>query len=212
MTNDTADDNQARLYLITPALTESAAFVPILHAALAAAPVACVRLNMAVTDEDLVRRAADQVREVCHTYDVAMTITDHFRLAAPLGLDGVHLANPRISVRDVRKELGEDMIVGAFAGVSRHEGMTMAEASADYVSFGPVGDTALGDGAVADNDLFTWWAEMIETPVVAEGGVTLENAPMLASVADFLCVDGAVWDHPDGPAEAVKAFAKILED
>lgn len=210
MTTDAPD--QARLYLVTPPLTEVEPFLPQLNAALAAAPVACVRLNMAVQDEDQIRRAADQVREACHARDVAITLTDHYRLVAPLGLDGVHLENPRLTVREVRKALGGDMIVGGYAGASRHEGMTMAEAGADYVSFGPVGETPLGDGAVADEALFSWWAEMIETPVVAEGGVTLENAPALAAVADFLCVGAAVWDHPDGPADAVKAFAAILKD
>lgn len=210
MTTDAPD--QARLYLVTPPLTEAEAFLPLLQAALSAAPVACVRLNMAIEDEDQIRRVADQLRETCHAYDVAITLTDHYRLVAPLGLDGVHLANPRLTVREVRKALGEDMIVGAYAGASRHDGMTMAEAGADYVSFGPVGDTPLGDGAVADEALFGWWAEMIETPNVADGGVTLANAPALAAVADFLCVGAAVWDHQDGPAAATKAFADILKD
>ncbi len=43
-------------------------------------------------------------------------------------------------MRDVRKALGADRIVGAFAGASRHKGMTLAEAGADYVAFGPVGE------------------------------------------------------------------------
>ena len=68
----------------------------------------------------------------------------------------------------------------------------------------------LGDGAVADVDLFAWWAEMIETPVVADGAVTLAAAPALAEHADFLCVGRAVWNHEDGPARGVAAFAEIL--
>lgn len=209
MTQDTAP---ARLYLVTPPLTEVGEFAATLRSVLEAAPVACVRIAMATEDEDALRRVADQIREICHSFDVAVTLTDHYRLVTALGLDGVHLANPRLTVRDARKALGVDMIVGAYAGTSRHDGMTMAEAGADYVSFGPVGETGLGDGAVADVDLFAWWAEMIETPVVADGAVTLAAAPELAANADFLCVGRAIWNHADGPAAAAAAFAEILED
>lgn len=208
----TQDADPARLYLVTPPLTDAAEFTGTLRAVLDAAPVACVRIAMATDDEDLLRRAADQIRETCHRFDVAVTLTDHYRLVSALGLDGVHLVNPRLTVRDARKELGADGIVGAFAGTSRHDGMTMAEAGADYVSFGPVGQTGLGDGTVADTDLFAWWAEMIETPVVADGAVTLDAATALAEHADFLCVGRAVWDHPDGPAKGAAAFAAILAE
>lgn len=201
-----------RLYLLTPRLTEAAPFADTLAAALDAAPVACVRLRVAAEGEDALRRAADHLREVAHARDVAIVLTDHYRLAGPLGLDGVHLDDARLPVREARKELGPDAVVGAFAGASRHQGMTAAEAGADYVAFGPVAATGLGDGAVAEAELFAWWAEMIETPVVAEGGVTEPIARSLAATADFIAADAAVWDHPEGPAAGAKAFAAILSE
>ncbi len=204
MTND-APENPG-IYLITPALSDAAPFLPKLAEALDAVEIACIRLRIAGEDEDILRRAADQVRDVAHQRDVAVTLTDHFRLVQPLGVDGVHLENPRFTVRDARKALGDDAIVGAFAGVSKHNGMNAAEAGADYVSFGPLTSGALGDGDVAEPDLFAWWSEMIETPVVAEGGMSMELAKTLATVVDFLALDNAVWDHPDGPAKALKSL------
>ncbi|MFV0474368.1 MAG: thiamine phosphate synthase [Pikeienuella sp.] len=204
--------DQPRLYLITPALKDGASFAPVLEAALAAAPVACLRLRFAADDEAAIRAVADPLREVCHRHDVAVVLTDHFRLARPLGLDGVHLADPRLSARDARKLLGLDAIVGAFAGNSRHQGMTVAEAGVDYVAFGPVADGGLGDGRVADEDLFRWWSEFITTPVVAEGEVDMESARALAPFADFIAVDAAVWDHSEGPAAAMRAFSELLRD
>ncbi len=204
MTDETPDG--PGIYLITPPLEDPAPFLPLLAEALDAVEVACVRLRMAGEDEDTLRRAADQVREVAHARDVAVTLTDHFRLVQPLGVDGVHLENPRLSVRDARKALGDDAIVGAFAGASKHNGMNAAEAGADYVSFGPLTASALGDGEVAEPHLFVWWSEMIETPVVAEGGMNLDLARSLASAVDFLALDQAVWDHPDGPAKALKSL------
>ena len=110
-----------------------------------------------------------------------LVVADHFRLAPRLGLDGVHLTDGARQVRAARKALGADAIVGAFARASRHDGMTAAEIGADYVSFGPVGATGLGDGSVAPLDLFAWWSEMIEVPVVAEGGLTPALAADLAA-------------------------------
>lgn len=204
-------EDQARLYLVTPPLEDATEFAAVLDPVLATGAVACVRVRTADDDEALVRRVADQLRELCHAHDVAIVLTDHFNLAAATGVDGVHLADPRLLVREARKTLGADAIVGAYAGVSRHDGMTMAEAGADYVSFGPVDQSALGDGSFAGADLFDWWSEMIETPVVAEGGMTADIAAILAHSADFLCADKMVWDAPDGAVTATNALAELLK-
>ncbi|MEM7268656.1 MAG: thiamine phosphate synthase [Pseudomonadota bacterium] len=193
------------LYLISPPLVDVADFLPRLNAALDAVEVACIRLDMATTDEAAIKRAADQARETAHAHDVAITLTNHYRIAKAIGLDGVHLANPRLTVREAREHLGKDAIVGAYAGASRHDGMVAAEAGADYVSFGPVAANELGDGEIADLSLFEWWAQMIETPVVAEGGLTAERAAPLAAHVDFVAPDPGVWSS----AADLKPFAEL---
>lgn len=201
----------ARLYLVTPAQLDPEPFAALLGRALATGHAACLRLDLGAAPEAAWRAAADQLRPVAHAHDVALVIAEHHRLVVPLGLDGVHLGTSRTPVREVRKALGPDRIVGAFAGASRHVGMTVAEAGADYVSFGPVGVTgALGDGTRAGDELFEWWAEMIETPVVAEGGVTPADAARLAAWADFVVPDPAVWSAPEGIEAALAAYARAL--
>ena len=173
------DAATTRLYLITPP-----AFSPDLPDRLAAlldaTDIACVRLALATAVEDDVARAADALRAVAHERDVPLVVADHYRLVSRLGLDGVHHGDGARQVRAVRKALGPDAIVGAYAHASRHDGLTAGEIGADYVAFGPVGVSALGDGSTAPLDLFQWWAEMIEVPVVAEGGLTLDLARELA--------------------------------
>jgi thiamine-phosphate pyrophosphorylase len=200
----------ARLYLITPAVFDPVPFAEALKAALDVAPVACVRLTMDGA-EIAIRRAADVLQPVCAAAEVALTITDHVRLVAPHGLDGVHLtdASPA-AIRKARTTLGEDRIVGAFGGATRHRAMTAAEAGADYVALGPVSAGALGDGTEADDDLFAWWAEMIETPSVAEGGLSVEIAGRLAETADFFAPRRSVWEAAQGPAAAVRAYAAAI--
>ncbi|MEM0987513.1 MAG: thiamine phosphate synthase [Pseudomonadota bacterium] len=203
-------DTEPRLYLATPPSFDPEAFAPILAEALDAVPVACVRLDLGAAPEEDWTRAANHLIEVCHTADVALVVADHIRLVDALGLDGVHLASGRVTVRDARKALGTERIVGGYAGASRHQGMVLGEAGADYVSLGPVGDTGLlGDDSRADDALFVWWAEMIETPVVAEGGVTVADAQRLSEHTDFVVPDVALWQGDD-PIGALKAYAAAL--
>lgn len=194
-----------QIYLITPPELELSSFPNRLDDVLDAHEVACVRLSMATRDEERIARAADALREVCHRAEVALVIEDHVALAIRLGLDGVHLSDGARSVRKVRKELGGDAIVGAYAHASRHDGMTAGESGADYVSFGPVSGTALGDGTLADEDLFAWWSEMIEIPVVAEGGITEDAVRRMWRVTDFFAVGEEIWSADD----AAQALATL---
>lgn len=199
----------ARLYLVTPAGPALATFPDLLGRLLDAAPVACVRLAAAGSAEEALMRAADTLRPVCHSRDVPLLVADHYRLAARLGLDGVHLGDGARQVRAARKELGGDAIVGAYAHASRHEGMTACEIGADYASFGPLSASALGDGAIAPLELFEWWSEIIEAPVVAEGGLTPDLAGELAPFVEFLALGDELWSAPD-PLATLKEFQRRL--
>ena len=206
------DTQPSRLYLLLPPRFEPEEIAEQLSVALAATPIACVRLDLGPADEEDWIRAANHVIEPCHAHDVALVVTDHYRLVDALGLDGVHLsAAAQISLRDARKALGDDRVVGAYAGNSRHQGIVLGEAGADYVSFGPVGDAgALGAEATAGDDLFQWWGEMIETPSVAEGGVSVEDAARLSPHTDFVVPDRRIWNAPEDLSATLQAYAKAL--
>ncbi len=201
-----------QLYLITPAVIDPQTFPGQLARVLEAAPIACIRLETAGRDEDQIIRAADACREVAHARDIPLVIRDHLLLAGRLGLDGVHLSDGARHVRAARAELGADAIVGAFCGASRHDGMTAGEAGADYVSFGPVGASRLGDGSRAGRDLFAWWSEMIEVPVVAEGALDAALIREFAPVSDFLALGDEVWTAEDPAARLAELTREILPD
>ena len=200
-----SDFPPARLYLVAPPNPDLSTFPGLLGELLDGAAVACVRLSGAAASEDALMRAVDTLRTVCDARDVPLLITDHFRLAARLGLDGVHLSDGARQVRTARAELGRDAIVGVHARASRHEGMTAAEISADYVSFGPVSASGLGDGTIAERELFEWWSEIIEVPLVAAGGLTPELAGQLAPFAEFFELGDEIWSAAE-PAAMLAAF------
>lgn len=204
-----AETEPPRLYLITPSEFELARFPDQLAAVLDAHPVACVRLAMSSHDEDTLCRAAEACRAVTTPRDVALVIERHVVLAERLGLDGVHLTDAARSVRAARKALGPEAIVGAFCNASRHDGLTAGEAGADYVSFGPVGASLLGDGSRAGPDLFAWWSEMIEVPVVAEGALDGAALDTLSGVTDFIAVGDEIWHTPDPQAALAALIAPL---
>jgi len=98
-------------------------------------------------------------------------------------------------------------MVGARCGVSRHDGMTAGELGADYVSFGPVGETALGDGVTAELELFEWWSMMIEVPVVAEGALTAQSIRALTPHTDFFGIGDEIWTQEDAAAALLELCA-----
>jgi len=202
------EEDFAQIYLATPTEFDLATFIPQLEAVLDVAPVACLRIALATTDEAQLGRAADQLRDLCHGRDVAIVVDDHFRMVEKHGLDGVHLISSSRHVREARKLLGEDAIVGAYCGSSKHAGMTAAEIGVDYISFGPVGDMGeLGDGTRTAPALFQWWSEMIEVPVVAEGGLNEASLRSVRDYVDFVTFGPEIWQAEDPAAEA----ARLLE-
>ena len=198
-----------QIYLISPPEFDLDLFPDRLAAVLDGIDVACVRLALASRDEDRIARAADALRQVAHARDVALVIESHLLLVARHGLDGVHLTDGARTVRHARKDLGGDAIVGAFCRTSRHDGMNAGEAGADYVAFGPLGQTPLGDGTVVDIDLFDFWSEAIEVPVVAEGALTEALVAQFGPVTDFFGVGEEIW-RSDDPLVALKRLLAPL--
>ena len=82
-----------------------------------------------------------------------------------------------------------------------------AEAGADYIAFGPVSGAGLGDGTVAERDLFAWWSEMIEIPVVAEGGLDVSRIAQLTPYTDFFGIGEEIWSTD----EPVTRLGELIE-
>lgn len=204
-----AEIEQPQLYLIMPSEVDLSSFPSTLQRVLDVADFACLRLALSTSDEALICKAGDQVREIAHARDISVVMDSHVLLAERLGFDGVHLGDAGRGLRKLRSELGEDAILGAHCGTSRHDGMSAGEAGADYVSFGPVRELATGDGAYAESELFAWWSEMIEIPVVAEGALTIDDIARLAPITDFFAIGDEIWNSDD-PVAALKALIAPL--
>ncbi|MCA7119542.1 MAG: thiamine phosphate synthase [Acidibrevibacterium sp.] len=199
---------RCRLYLITPPALDPGRFADDLAAALDAGDVAAVQLRLKPISDDALRRAIDVLRPVAQSRGVAFLLNDRPDLVRESGCDGAHVGADDMDVAAARRLLGPDLTLGASCYASRDRAMAAGEAGADYVAFGAFFPTITKEArARAVPEILAWWAELMELPAVAIGGINAENcAPLVAAGADFLAVISAVWGHPAGPAAGVRAL------
>jgi thiamine-phosphate pyrophosphorylase len=198
-----------RLYLITPPrIDDLAAFGRALAQALDAGDVAALQIRLKDQPDAVIRAAVDVLQPIARARGVAVILNDRPDLAAALDCDGVHVGQGDTPYAEARRLVGQHRMVGVTCHDSRHLAMEASEAGADYVAFGAFFPTATKDAPTrADPEILSIWQEVMQTPCVAIGGITADNAEGLAAAgADFLAVSAGVWSHPDGPAAAVKAL------
>lgn len=181
------------------------------EAALDADNIACVQIRLKGLEDDALARVVDVLRPPAQQRGIAVLLNDRPDLAFETGCDGVHIGQEDSSYADARKAMGSG-IVGVTCHDSRHLAMEAGEQGADYVAFGAFFPTETKETTTkADLDLLLWWSELFTVPVVAIGGITVDNCrPLVQAGADFLAVSGGVWNHPDGPVAAIKAFNRVM--
>ena len=189
-------------------------FADSLAAALDAGEVACVQLRLKEAGDDDIRRAVDALAPVARSRDVAFLMNDRPDLARETGCDGVHIGDADAPYAEARGIVGEEAIVGVTCKDSYHRAMEAAEYGTDYVAFGAYFPTATKQTTTrARLDLLEIWQSIATVPCVAIGGITTGNCgPVASAGADFLAVSSGVWTHPDGPAQAVRAYEAAIRN
>jgi thiamine-phosphate pyrophosphorylase len=201
--------HRCRLYLITPpVIDDAAAFASQLEQALEAGDVAAIQVRLKDVSEAHLAEVTRAILAVGHDYEVAVLLNDRPDLAAKFGCDGVHIGQSDGTLKDARKILGPDAMIGVTCHDSRHLAMEASEGGADYVAFGAFYPTQTKQTDYqADLEDLTIWQESMTTHCVAIGGIRVDNCdPIITAGADFIAVCGGVWNHPEGPAAAVAAF------
>jgi thiamine-phosphate pyrophosphorylase len=198
----------SQLYLITPPKIDLDSFADTLTRTLDAGDVACVQLRLKDVSNDEVKRACEKLRPIVQERDIAFILNDNPKLAKETGCDGVHVGQEDTPYKAAREIMGKDHIVGVTCHDSKHLAMIAGEQGADYVAFGAFYPTDTKEAkAKAEPWILEWWTTMFEVPCVAIGGITADNSlPLIEAGADFLAVSGGVWNHPDGPEAAIRAF------
>lgn len=202
------------LYAITPDSADSAALLARVRQALEAggpAPLAAVQYRNKTAVATQREREARALCALCRTHRVPFIVNDDLALALAVGADGVHLGRDDGDLRAARVAMGS-RLVGASCYDSFERARAAVAAGADHVAFGSVFASATKPDAVrAPLSLFSR-ARVLGVPLVAIGGITLENAPeVIAAGADCVAVISDLFEAPDIAARA-RAYARLFND
>jgi thiamine-phosphate pyrophosphorylase len=152
---------------------------------------------------------AKELVKICHRHHVPLIINDDIALAGQVGADGVHLGRHDGNIKEARKILGADAIIG----VSCYNAIALAldaqSQGASYAAFGrffPSSSKPLA--APADIETLQKAKLELTIPVVAIGGILPENGGrLLAAGADMLAVIGGLFGaEPEQSAKAYQAL------
>ena len=150
-----------------------------------------------------------RVKEITSRYGVPLLINDRIDIALAIDSEGVHIGQDDMPADIAREIIGEDKILGVSASTVE-EAKKAENYSADYIGSGAVFPTATKDDAdsVSKEELKEI-VDSIDIPVVAIGGITVENASSLkdSGIAGFSVVS-AIMSAED-PKEASKKLKEI---
>lgn len=182
-----------RLYLCAPPVIHDGQDLANQLASIAAkVDIAAFLLDV---EKDKAENLIKLLQPLTQAENIAFMVAHDHELCFKTKADGVHLGSADLAIDKARAKLGEDSIIGAICGASRHRAMVAAEQGASYVMLAP------------DHDLLDWWQETFEVPCVADA-MTLSLDQALTLKADFLCLRDAVWNNPQGLDPILEVFKK----
>ena len=158
-----------------------------------------IQLRMKDATDDEVRPIAVAAQQLCREAGATFIIDDRVALVRELHADGVHLGKNDMPIREARKILGPDFIIGGtantFDDVKQHY-----ESSADYIGCGPFRFTTTKQKLAPVLGLDGYRSIVsqmrsadINIPIVAIGGITEDDIPaILATGITGIALSGTV--------------------
>lgn len=145
---------------------------------------------------------AKTLARMCRERTVPFVVNDDVALAMACGADGVHLGRDDGELAAARARIGVGML-GASCYDSLPAARAAVAAGASYIAFGSVFTSLTKPAAVRAPLSLFGEARSLGVPLVAIGGITLQNAPqLLAAGADCVAVISDLFDAPDIAARA----------
>ena len=172
----------------------------------------CVQLREKELDEEQFLAEALEIRALCRSYGVPFIVNDKVDIAIRCAADGVHVGQEDMKAEDVRRRVGENMIIGVSAHTVE-EARRAVENGADYLGVGAVFSTATKTNV--GNMPFETLREIchaVEIPVVAIGGISKTNIMQLSgSGVDGVAVVSAIFAAED-PGAAAAEMLKLARE
>ena len=162
-------------------------------------------------DENFLKEAIE-LKELCKEYKVPFVINDNVDIAIKMDADGVHVGQSDMEAGDVRAKLGPDKIIGVSAQTVE-QAILAEKRGADYLGVGAVFPTGSKDDAdEISHETLKAICEAVSIPVVAIGGITLDNTPQLkGSGICGVAVISAIYAKED-IRKASEDLKKVVEE
>lgn len=199
------------LYAVTPDEPDTVLLLHKVRLALAGG-AQWLQYRNKLADHVLRHEQGAALKSLVRTYAARLIINDDFALAREIDADGVHLGSEDGSIPAARDVLGPGKIIGASCYNRPPLAFEAVAQGADYVAFGAFFASGIKPEAVkAEIDMLRTVRGALPVPVVAIGGITIDNAaPLLAAGADALAVISAVFAAPD-VERAARQFSNLFQ-
>ena len=175
--------------------------------------VTCVQLREKELDETAFLQEAKALCALCRRYVVPFIVNDNVEIAIACGADGIHVGQEDLAAGEVRRRVGENMILG----VSVHtveEARQAVRDGADYLGLGAVFPTnTKTDVEQMPNETLRAICEAVDVPIVAIGGINRGNILKLAgSGVDGVALVSAIFSAEDieGTCRELRAMSEEM--
>lgn len=164
-----------------------------------------------IPKEEILSEAVE-LKGLCRKYDVPLIINDDVELAVKSDADGVHVGQKDMDVREARKLLGPDKILGVSARTVE-QAVSAEKFGADYLGCGDVFGTATKkDAGRLELNVLKDICNAVSIPVVAIGGIKGDNIIKLkGSGISGIAVISAVFGKNDAQSAAAE-LRKLAEN
>ncbi len=167
-----------------------------------------VQLREKHLDRDAFVAEARELKALCAAHHVPFVINDDVSIALEVGADGVHVGQSDMEAGSVRDLIGPDRILGVSAETVE-QALLAERRGADYLGVGAVFPTGSKDDAEAVSfETLRAICAAVKIPVIAIGGITLDNLPSLAGTGICgVAVISAIFGQKDIRASAAALAA-----
>ncbi|NJD26098.1 MAG: thiamine phosphate synthase [Betaproteobacteria bacterium] len=199
------------LYAVTPDCGDGASLLAGVAAALAGGcRIVQYRDKTSAMAERVARARA--LREITRRHDARLVINDDIALCCLSDADGVHLGRDDGDLRNVRRLLGPDRILGASCYADFDCAVRAAAAGVDYIAFGAAFPSPTKpDAPPVAVDLYRRAKTNLAPAVCAIGGITADNAePLVDAGVDLLAVSTDLFSAADIAVRAAR-YQRLFE-
>ena len=159
------------------------------------------------THEEMVAEAKE-IKAIAAKYQVPFVINDDIYAAKEIDADGVHIGQDDLDLKETRKLLGEDKIIGVSAH-NMKEAKKAYEDGADYLGVGAIFSTQTkNDAQDVSMKTLNEICQKVDIPVVAIGGINQVN------VLEFMGIDidGVAIVSSIFGSEDIQKASSLLKD